>query len=94
MTKHPVTEFSHLSVRYNSIHYVVAYLRSSSAAGWTSAWLRGRISPINSGMSMTGSASAGDLHCDCVRGEGVCANADGVGLLMTYVNAGPALYQD
>ena len=36
------------------------------------------------------SASDGDLLCDCVKGDGLWANADGVGL----ASAGPALYQD
>ena len=75
-------------------HPVVAYRRSSSAAGCTSAWLRGLIRPIYSGISITVSASVGDLLCDCVNGDGLWANAAGVGLAMTCASAGPAAYQD
>jgi len=67
---------------------------SSSAAGWTSAWFCGGISPIKSGVSMMVSASDGDLLCDCVNDDGLWANADGVGLEMTCASAGPTVNQD
>ena len=45
-------------------------------------------------MSITVSANDGDLLCEGVSGDGVWTNADGVGLAVTLVSAGPALYQD
>ena len=75
-------------------HPVVAYCKSSSAAGWASAWFCGCISPINSVVSMLVSVNDGDLLCDGVKGDGLWTNADGVGLAVTLASAGPALYQD